>query len=572
MHRLVEALEVARQTRSRKAKVAALAAAFRKIRDGDGAEAPGLQLAARMLSGQLLPPHLGETLGVGFALLAEAVVRVAKVRDDELWAHARKAGDLSVGVAEVFASRTEAPGLSLNEAATLVARLSQTSSRDEKLTLLLEGLGKARPLEAKYLTGAILGELRVGVQRGTLDEALAAAFEVPLAALRKAASVVADPGQLAKLAARGALHEAKFEPGAPLAFMLATPNEQVKEPLEVARFIAEDKLDGVRCQVQVHEGRVWLFARGTGEVTQAYPEVAASLKGLQGTLVLDGEIVAVTADQRARPFHVLQARIGRVNPSAELQAQVPVALVLWDVMVDGAEVLLEKPWHERRKRLEGIVERLAHPRVVLNAVHRLDPALELESQLESLFTAARGRANEGLVLKDTESLYEAGRRGSAWRKVKKALATLDAVVTYAEWGHGKRANVMSDYTFALWKGEALVEIGKAYSGLTDKEITMLTEKFQALTLETRGRVHKVKPEVVLEVTFDGLQRSGRHASGLSLRFPRIVRIRDDKTAAEADTLEAAEALFSAQLESGHREDEPAEGNARGRDPFRGEGP
>jgi DNA ligase 1 len=126
---------------------------------------------------------------------------------------------------------------------------------------------------------------------------------------------------------------------------------------------------------------------------------------------------------------------------------------------------------------------------------------------------------------------------------------------------------MSDYTFALWKGETLVEIGKAYSGLTDKEIAMLTEKFQALTLERRGRVHKVKPEVVLEVTFDGLQRSGRHASGLSLRFPRIVRIRDDKTAAEADKLEAAEALFNAQLESGHREDDMAEGNARGRDPF-----
>jgi DNA ligase 1 len=265
--------------------------------------------------------------------------------------------------------------------------------------------------------------------------------------------------------------------------------------------------------------------------------------------ILDGEVIAVAEGGRARPFHVLQARLGRKNPQGALIEKVPVAYVAYDVLFDG-EPVLELPWSQRRERLQRLL--LGHA-VGVNPVHALKADQPLEPQIEALFQAARGRGNEGLVLKAIDAPYEAGRRGSAWRKVKKAGGTLDVVVTKVEWGHGKRTGVLSDYTFAVWDGDELKDIGKAYSGLTDVEIAALTERFLKLTVERHGGLHVVKPEVVLEVAFDGLQKSTRHASGLSMRFPRIHRIRDDKQPKDADTLEAAKAIFAAQVQSGHRE-------------------
>jgi DNA ligase-1 len=327
--------------------------------------------------------------------------------------------------------------------------------------------------------------------------------------------------------------------------MLATPTESVKTPLDPARTIAEDKLDGVRAQAHILGDSVRLFARGQGEVTHAFPEVVQALKGLPRATILDGEIIAVLPDGRARPFHVLQARIGRKNPEPDLLARVPVAYVVYDVLFDG-EPVLDLPWTQRRERLTGT-------RLVLNPVHRFDTSQPLEPQIEALFNEARKRGNEGLVLKSIDAPYEAGRRGSAWRKVKKAGGTLDVVVTAVEWGHGKRTGVLSDYTFAVWDGDQLKDIGKAYSGLTDAEIATMTKRFEELTLEKHGHRHVVKPEVVIEVAFDGLQKSKRHASGFSMRFPRIHRIRDDKKPQDADTLDAARAIFEAQVQSGHRE-------------------
>ncbi|MBX7099688.1 MAG: hypothetical protein K1X89_18365 [Myxococcaceae bacterium] len=555
MERLVAGLEAARGTRSRKQKVAHLAEAFARIAREEGPGSPALLVAARLTDGQTLAATDPRPLGVGYALVGEALAASLGTSAGALWSQARGLGDL--GEAAERAVPVERPGLPLAEVAALLERLAATSERDEKLRALTAALSRARPLEAKYLVKALLGELRIGVQRGTLEEALAAAFGQDLTALRKAAAVVADAGDLASLAARGALAEARFTPGAPLAFMLASPTEAVKTEVEPAATVAEDKLDGIRCQVQAHQGQVWLFGRGQGQVTKAFPELQALFTAEPGPLALDGEVIALGEGQRARPFHVLQARLGRVDPDEALRASVPVALVLYDVMVDG-EVLLEAPWKERRARLERLAQRVATARCWANPVHALDAAAPLAPQLEALFAEARGRGNEGLVLKRVDAPYEPGRRGSAWRKVKKALATLDVVVTRAEWGHGKRAGVMSDYTFAVWNGERLEEIGKAYTGLTDREIAQLTERFQALTVEVKRGQHFVRPEVVLEVAFDGLQRSQRHQSGLSMRFPRIHRIRDDKTAAQADTLAAAEALFQAQVDSGHRE-EPDEG-------------
>jgi DNA ligase-1 len=326
---------------------------------------------------------------------------------------------------------------------------------------------------------------------------------------------------------------------------------EVRQPVEPALTVVEDKLDGVRVQAHVVEGRTTLFARGQGDVTAAFPEVAVALAHLPRDVVLDGELIAVDDEGRPRPFQALQARLGRRGGGPEGPAAVAVAYVAFDCLHDGGS-LLDAPWQERRRRLEALG-------VAVNPARPLDPAAPLDAQLDLAFEAARARGHEGLVLKRVDAPYEAGRRGAAWRKVKRAYATLDVVITRAERGHGKRARLLSDYTFAVWKGDRLVELGKAYTGLTDAELASLTTRLEALAVEQRGPYLLVAPAIVLEVAFDGLQRSSRHDSGFALRFPRIARIRDDKAPAEADRLESVIALWDSLVASRHRE-EPAQGS------------
>jgi DNA ligase-1 len=543
--RLQQTLDAVRATRSRKAKIQALAALLKSL---DAVELP---TAARLILGELLPPSDPRQLGVGWALVADATVEATPGGTmAELSQLSRARGDLGDGAADLLERHGGAghTGLTLHETGQLIERLATTSDRGERTRELVHALKAARPGEAAYLIKALLGELRIGVQLGILEEGIAVAFEEPLEVVRKASALL-DVGALVSAAREGRVGQAVAQVGVPVSFMLATPAESVKSPLDPARTIAEDKLDGVRAQAHVTGDTVRLFARGQGEVTHSYPEVVVALRGLPRAAILDGEIIAVLEGGRARPFHVLQARIGRKDPEPELQAKVPVAYVVYDVLFDG-EPVLELSWTQRRERLERLLE--GH-RVVLNPVHRFEVSQPLEPQVEALFTAARSRGNEGLVLKSIDAPYEAGRRGSAWRKVKKAGGTLDVVVTKVEWGHGKRTGVLSDYTFAVWDQGVLKDIGKAYSGLTDAEIAAMTQRFEALTLERRDGLHVVKPEVVLEVAFDGLQKSTRHASGFSMRFPRIHRIRDDKRPEDADTLDAARAIFEAQVQSGHRE-------------------
>ncbi|MEJ7801803.1 MAG: DNA ligase, partial [Candidatus Limnocylindria bacterium] len=246
-------------------------------------------------------------------------------------------------------------------------------------------------------------------------------------------------------------------------------------------------------------------------------------------------------------FASLQTRLGRVRPSAELLEEVPVVLVAFDLLHLRGEDLLETVLRERRQRLEALAlpDRTGE-RLLLSHLATAASAEEVDRH----FDDARERYNEGLMIKDPDSTYQPGRRGLGWLKLKKALATLDCVVVGVEWGHGKRRGVLSDYTFAVRESEEpdaqLLTIGKAYTGLTDAEIAVMTERFQSITLQDFGRYRTVVPEVVVEIAFDRIMRSSRHRSGFAMRFPRIARIRDDKSPASIDTLPAVEAIFTAQ--------------------------
>ena len=291
-----------------------------------------------------------------------------------------------------------------------------------------------------------------------------------------------------------------------------------------------------------------------------------SLAAIDQDVILDGEILA-WRDGQALAFSELQKRLGRKKVSPTLQREVPVSYVAFDVLYARSELTIDRSLNERTAMLDAIFEearpRLANPvaqgqssllfseespaavepRVLRAPQARADSPQELDR----LFEAAQARGNEGLMIKDVNSTYAVGRRGKSWLKLKRELATLDVVVTAAEFGHGKRAGILSDYTFAIRNGDGLLNVGKAYSGLTDKEIAELSAWFTAHTVVDHGFVREVEPKIVLEVAFNAVMKSDRHNSGFALRFPRILRIREDKPAEEIDTLQRVEAIYNSQF-------------------------
>jgi DNA ligase 1 len=344
----------------------------------------------------------------------------------------------------------------------------------------------------------------------------------------------------------------------------------------------EDKYDGMRAQVHCGDagqpGRVAIYSRNREDVTASFPELEEAFARVRpeqdGALIFDGEILGWDLEAgRALPFAVLGTRIGRKKVSNEMRGQVPVIFMAFDLMYAGGELLLELPLRERRNRLEAVaealVERVASPVVVDErargsqavlfageesaGVERLmiSPSRLVESaeDIDRAYADARARANEGVMLKAAESVYQPGRRGLAWVKLKRELATLDVVVTGAEFGHGRRAGILSDYTFAVrGPGGELLNVGKAYSGLTDSEINEMSTWMMEHTLEEQGFFRTVEPLMVLEVAFNNIMRSGRHASGFAMRFPRILRIRTDKPVDEIDTVERVEEIYQSQVD------------------------
>jgi DNA ligase-1 len=565
VRRLAAALDRARACRARNAKEEAIAAALRIVADEEDERT--LATAARVAAGRMLPAGDGRALGVGWALVLEAARASTGFDDDVLVACARKTGDLGEALYLLLRRLEESsrrPGLSLNDVSELGDALAREPARAAKRALLEDAFARATPLEAKYLCKALGGGLRIGAQEGVVEGAIARAFGVALEQIRRAASLVTDLGDLAVLAHGGRLDTACLSIGRPVAFMLATAIETVAAPIDPGDYSFEDKIDGVRAQAhRTADGKVALFARGLDRVTDAFPEVAAALAASRSAGVLDGELVAMSPSGRPRPFQVLQARLKKTRPTARDLAEVRVALIAFDLLADARGSLLERPLRERRAGLAEFVAALGPTDAVLvNAASNLPPQESTDRTLDAAFEAARGRGHEGLVLKRMDSSYEAGRRGQAWIKVKRAHSTIDAVVVAAEEGHGRRAGVLSDYTFAVWRDGELAPIGKAYSGLTDEEIEAMTRRLEAIAVERRGGMRLVKPEIVLEVAFDGVQKSRRHASGFALRFPRIVRIRNDKVPEGADTIAAVESIFASQVESGHREYEPLDRKRR----------
>jgi ATP-dependent DNA ligase len=520
-----------------------LLAAYLRALPGDD-----VPIAATFFAGRPLP-GAQDRLGLGWVQQSQALAAASGADASALNAAYLRHSDLGDAAAELLGGRSSGGRpLTLRDVDRAFRTMSEAAGAEARVAEMARLLGRATPDGARFIAKIASREMRIGLREGLLEEAIAAAFDRPVADVRRGLMLVGEPGEAAVLARDDKLGTAALHLGRPIRFMLATP---VADSDEVMRRVGdeawvEDKYDGIRAQLHLADGSAQLFSRDQNDITVAFPEVAAAAGGLEHRLVVDGELVPYRAGA-VMDFASLQTRLGRVNPTPELLEQVPVVLVAFDLLhLDGAD-LLETPLRERRAALERLDlpgrtgERMLYSNVA--TARNVD-------EVERHFDDARDRRNEGLMVKDPDSAYQPGRRGLGWLKLKKALATLDCVVVGVEWGHGKRRGVLSDYTFAVRASDepdaALLTIGKAYTGLTDAEIATMTEYFKSITLRDFGRYRSVHPEVVVEIAFDRIMRSSRHKSGFAMRFPRIVRMRDDKTPADIDTLATVEALFGEQ--------------------------
>jgi DNA ligase-1 len=574
MRKFAEACEAIAATTKKLLKTG-IVADYLKSRTPDEAA-----VSAVFLSGRPFPAWEETTLQVGGSLLWRVVAELSGKDDAALTAAYRKHGDLGAVAAEVLVQRA-GQGLGVLEAADIFRQIAAARGPAAKTALVRDLLNRATPLEAKYVVKIITGDLRIGLKESLVEDAMARAYGATLTEVQRANMLLGDIAETARLAIDGKLAEAKMRMFHPLGFMLASPIQSSEEALSYFVDTAvEDKYDGIRAQAHISDGEVKFFSRTRDEVTESFPELPDALAGLPNDAILDGEIVAWDyRENRARPFSILQQRLGRKKVSERILRETPVAYLVFDVLYAGEDLLIDRPLQERARILDellaksttqhgdtetrrktlraGVQGKLTFEEreeaAVLRIIRAPVSTAASPEDLEELFVAAQERGNEGLMIKDLKSIYAPGRRGKSWLKMKRELATLDVVVTAVEYGHGRRVGVLSDYTFAVWDTNTdearLVNIGKAYSGLTDVEIAGMTQWFLDHTIEDQGFRRTVEPKIVLEVAFNNMMQSDRHEGGYALRFPRIVRLRPDKTADEADTLERAREIFEKQGET-----------------------
>ena len=507
-------------------KTRQLAEFFRSLPDDD------LYWAAVYFTGNAFPRGSGRVMQLGFAALQAATLTVAEAAPEAFATEYLRWSDVGDTVAALFGDRPSRGEMSLADLARRFTELADTPAGTAKTLAATELFRQLGAAEARYVAKILTGDLRIGLKEGLVEDGIAAAFEVKPALLRKAHQLVGDIGRIAVAARHGQLESLQVQLFTPLKPMLATAEA---DPQAIVQRVGpelwiEDKFDGIRAQAHKSDDRVVLYSRDLKDVSVQFPEAVSAIAQLPGELILDGELLA-HREGTALPFFELQKRLGRKDLSEAVLTAVPVGLFAFDLLYQDGEPLLDHPFRDRRERLEALPR---PPHFYVSPLRR-----RAAEQIEAEFQVAKGRANEGLMIKDPNSTYAPGRRGMSWLKYKKPLEPLDVVVTGVEYGHGRRRDVLSDYTFAVRDEAAgeLVNVGKAFTGLTDQEIADLTEYFKQNTLRSYGRFQLVKPELVIEVAFEAIQESPRHKSGFALRFPRIVRVRPDKTVADVNTLE-----------------------------------
>jgi DNA ligase 1 len=523
-----------------------------------------LRIAVLFFSNRVSPRGSKFVMNIGLGTIIQVLSEIASLDSNEIQKVYLQYGDMGA-LSQYAVSKKNMVSLFQQQPLTLLSiydRLKEIadtigsgSSKDKKK--ILKGiLIDSSPLEAKYLIKIINGEMRIGLTEGLVEIAISKVFRQDLKQVRDAMLVLGDISQLVLLAKRNLLHTALIKPLTPMSYMLADVMFTAEEIIDYYQkpLICEFKYDGIRAQMHKFGQQIRLFSRKLSDVTNAFPElvnaaadVRLSSQPLQALsdidFIIDGEVIAF---QNGRPLHFqeLQRRLHKKDLTERTIAEIPLVYVAYDIMYFNGESLIRKSIKERKEILSNI----SFKEPIIISIYKL---VSSEEEVIAMFENSKDSGHEGLVLKDPQSHYHPGKRGRYWVKLKKELDTIDAVIVVAEYGHGKRAGVLSDYTFAVRQNydmnNELRTIGKAYSGLTDREILQITKRLRSIIIKDEGVRIIVKPEIVLEVAFDSIQKSSRHDSGFALRFPRIKNIREDKNVSDIDSLQKLEQIYEKQI-------------------------
>ena len=525
-----------------------------------------LPIAVLFFSNRIFPQGSKFVMNIGFSTIIKVLSEIATLDSNQIQKIYLQHGDIGA-ISEYAVSKKNVVSLFQQQPLTLssiyerlkeIADTIGSGSSKDKKNILKGLLIDSSPLEAKYLIKIINGELRIGLTEGLVEIAISKAFRQDLRHVRDVMLISGDISKVVLLAKRNLLHTTLIKPLTPISYMLADVMLTAEEIINYYKkpLICEFKYDGIRAQMHKSGQQIRLFSRNLSDITNAFPELAnaaMNVKLLSSTslldiedFILDGEVMAF---QNGKPLHFqeLQKRLHKKNLTEQIMAETPLVYVVFDIMYFNGESLIKKSIKERKE----ILSNMSFKEPIINSTYKL---VNSEQDIIAMFEKSKDIGHEGLVLKDPDSNYHPGKRGRYWVKLKKELDTIDAVIVIAEYGHGKRAGILSDYTFAVRDDDNnnnnsvnnLRTIGKAYSGLTDDEIHQMTKRLKSIMIKDEGIRIIVKPEIVLEVAFDSIQKSNRHDSGFALRFPRIKNIREDKSVSNIDSLQKVKQIYEKQ--------------------------
>ncbi|WP_286858050.1 ATP-dependent DNA ligase [Methanosaeta sp. UBA356] len=524
-----------------------LVAAFLKNLDDDD-----LAVASGFIMGDLFSPSMDLVMGVGPSILYEAMARACGCSTERISDMLRATGDPGlVASAAVdkkkpigFAAFIKDEPLSIKEVyqrLVAVARASGKGSQDAKVKNLQYLFSQATPLEAQYIARLAIEDMRIGIGEGGVRDAIAQAFSQDASKVERAYNLTNDIGLVAVNARKGTLADLNVLINHPIKMMLAQVGEGISASMqELGSAAIEWKYDGARVQIHKDGKRVRIFSRRLEDVTRSLPEIVRLAQEVRADkAILDGEVVAIGKDSRPLAFQEILKRFRRKYNVEKQAKETPLHLFLFDLIYLDGQSTVDLPLTRRRELLEGIADpSILADQVISDSVQRA----------EEIYHQALEKGHEGLILKNSMSVYAPGKRGKNWLKIKPVMETLDLAVIGAKWGEGRRASFLGSYRLACLDEATskLLDIGWVATGLTDEALAELTELFRELILVQNGMEVELKPAVIFEVAYEEIQKSQSYSSGYALRFPRLVRVRDDKSLEEADSLERVESLYRVQ--------------------------
>lgn len=527
-----------------------------------------LPIATHFIMSEVFPAWSGEQLGIGTSLLYVSLSRASGMPVKSIESLIRTTGDIGDTALLILKEKRknqvtfssffeEQPDLSITEVYNrfkIASEASGKGSQDIKIKNLQFLFNSSTPREAKYISRLALEELRIGVGEGVVRDAIAKAFSVPVDVVEHAFMVTNDLGIVAATAKEGgveALGHLGIEINRPIKMMLSQISPDIVADIkEMKEAAIEWKFDGARVQVHKAGNSVTLFSRKLENVTNSLPDLVEIIRKhvKAESAILDGEAVAVDEDGKPRAFQEILKRFRRKYDVEEKALGIPIQLNLFDIMYLNGKTLIDLPLIERRKALESCVESsVEDSKSICVDKQVITGDLGL---IEKIYKEALEAGHEGVMVKNPNSVYSPGKRGKNWLKKKPLMETLDLVIVGAEWGFGRRANLIGSYTVACYDPETLryLQVGKVGTGLTDDQLKELTEMLSGLMEGGEaGGVFAIRPKIVLEIAFEEIQKSPNYDSGFALRFPRFIRIRDDKDPEEADTIQRIGKVYSQQL-------------------------